>query len=91
VNGPPRERDYKGETGADPDRGVPPGVPRWVKVSGAILAILVVALVAVALAGGQNHGPGRHAYGDLSTEQSTQIASGEGMSGHDGPDDWTLG
>jgi hypothetical protein len=54
---PPRHPDA--ETGHDTSRGGPPGVPRWVKVSGIVVAILVLALVAVMLIGG-DHGPGRH-------------------------------
>jgi hypothetical protein len=38
-----------------------PGTPRWVKVSGIILAALVLAAVVVILTGsGGPHGPGRH-------------------------------
>lgn len=38
----------------------PPKAPRWVKVSGLIVALVVVAVVLImALAGGE-HGPGRH-------------------------------
>jgi hypothetical protein len=47
---------------ADPRRSTdakPPATPRWVKVSGLIAAVVVVAIVILALAGGQ-HGPGRH-------------------------------
>jgi hypothetical protein len=36
-----------------------PGVPRWVKVSGAIAFLAVVAVVVVLLLTG-GHGPGRH-------------------------------
>jgi hypothetical protein len=91
LNDPSRERDSKRETGIGPDRGAPPGVPGWVMVSGAIVAILVAALVVVALVGGQNHGPGRHTFGDLPTEQSRQTAFGEGTSSHDDARDWALG
>lgn len=40
----------------------PPGVPRWVKVTGIVVGLLFVVLVVVMLAGG-NHGPGRHKIG----------------------------
>jgi hypothetical protein len=53
----PRHPDA--ESGHDTARGAPPGVPRWVKVSGIVVAILILALVAVMLIGG-DHGPGRH-------------------------------
>jgi len=37
-----------------------PGVPRWVKVSGIIAAVLALLVVAVMLLVGGEHGPGRH-------------------------------
>lgn len=37
-----------------------PGMPRWVKVLGAIaLVVVVIAVVAMLISGGE-HGPGRH-------------------------------
>ena len=45
------------------DRASPPGTPRWVKVSGIIAAVVIVAIVILALAGGE-HGPSRHQPGD---------------------------
>lgn len=37
-----------------------PGMPRWVKIGGiVILALLLLAIAAAALLGG-DHGPGRH-------------------------------
>jgi hypothetical protein len=47
------------EREARPDRGLAPGIPRWVKVSGIITLALIVLLLILLLAGG-NHGPGRH-------------------------------
>jgi hypothetical protein len=43
-----------------PDRASPPGIPRWVKVSGIIAAVVVALLVVVALVAGGEHGPSRH-------------------------------
>ena len=37
----------------------PPGVPRWVKISGALVAVILLVLVVIMVLGG-NHGPGRH-------------------------------
>lgn len=37
-----------------------PGVPRWVKVSGMVVVLFVVALVTVMFLLGGDHGPGRH-------------------------------
>ena len=57
-------RDTGDEAGVGPDRGsttdTPPGMPRWVKVSGIITLVLVLLLVVVMVAGGGRHGPGRH-------------------------------
>jgi hypothetical protein len=39
----------------------PPSAPRWVKVSGIIVIILVLLLAILKITGiGGNHGPGRH-------------------------------
>jgi hypothetical protein len=41
-----------------------PGLPRWVKVSAIVLAIVVLATIAALLiGGGGEHGPGRHQSG----------------------------
>ena len=40
----------------------PPGLPRWVKISGVVVVVLLVVLVVAMLMGG-NHGPGRHQMG----------------------------
>jgi len=48
---------------ADPPRSPDPkphSTPRWVKVSGIIAAVVMVAIVILALAGGGEHGPARH-------------------------------
>jgi len=37
-----------------------PGMPRWVKISGIIAAVLVLAAVIAIFASGGRHGPGRH-------------------------------
>ena len=37
-----------------------PGTPRWVKVSGITLLVLVLLVVGMMVAGGGGHGPGRH-------------------------------
>jgi hypothetical protein len=45
-----------------PDRGPNTGMPRWVKVSLIVVAVLVLAFVILNLTGIDpgNHGPGRH-------------------------------
>ncbi|AWK76754.1 hypothetical protein CBI38_35555 (plasmid) [Rhodococcus oxybenzonivorans] len=52
--GPPR---------SDEDRGSPPRrepTPRWVKVVGIVVGILLVLVILMMVFGGGNHGPGRH-------------------------------
>jgi hypothetical protein len=48
-----------------PDRESTSGIPRWVKMVGIILAVLVLLFVVVQLAGGGlgGHGPRRHSLG----------------------------
>lgn len=55
--------DTGDETGVRPDRGSPPGMPRWVKVSAITVGVLVLLVVGVMLIGGGDHGPGRHGAG----------------------------
>jgi hypothetical protein len=62
MGDPPRARDQGDATGGAADRGSPPGMPRWVKVSGIIVAVLILLIVALLLSGG--HGPRRHASSD---------------------------
>lgn len=38
-----------------------PGAPRWVKVSGILISVLILLLAAVVFVGVEGHGPGRHA------------------------------
>ena len=46
---------------SDADRPTPPGMPRWVKVSGAVVLASVLLFVILRLTGlGGDHGPGRH-------------------------------
>lgn len=53
--------DPSDDTDVAPDRGSPPGMPRWVKVSGIVVIILVLLVVIVLLTGiGGPHGPARH-------------------------------
>ncbi|MFD1116550.1 hypothetical protein ACFQ3A_19480 [Sphaerisporangium aureirubrum] len=50
------------------------GIPRWVKVTGIVVAVLVVLVVALLLTG--EHGPGRHS-GGMGGNPSSTVA-GEG-------------
>jgi hypothetical protein len=38
-----------------------PGAPRWVKVSGIVIGVLILLFVGLMVGGGAGHGPGRHA------------------------------
>jgi hypothetical protein len=60
---PPRPRDPGEAADLAADRGSPPGMPRWVKVFGLIVAVLVLLLVIVLLLAGGSHGPRRHLSG----------------------------
>lgn len=42
------------------DRESPPGVPRWVKISGLVVLVVAVVVVVVMLVLGGEHGPGQH-------------------------------
>ena len=47
-------------TGASATPEEPPGMPRWVKLMGvAVVVLVMVAVLAMMLLGG-DHGPGRH-------------------------------
>ncbi|WP_164835844.1 hypothetical protein [Actinacidiphila soli] len=48
----PPAPDSRGTTGVGPGRGPAPITPRWVKVSGIIAGVLVVAFVVMHIAGG---------------------------------------
>jgi hypothetical protein len=47
------------DAGAAPDRAAPPGIPRWLKVSGIVVIVLIVIAVGVSLIFGMEHGPGQ--------------------------------
>lgn len=46
----------------EPLQSGPPGAPRWVKVLGLVVLVVVIAFVAFQLIG-EGHGPGRHMLG----------------------------
>jgi hypothetical protein len=61
MAGPPRSPDTGDDIGVGPGLGSPPRMPRWVKVSGIIVATLVLLVVIAKTTGlGGSHGPGRH-------------------------------
>ena len=56
----------------------PPGMPRWVKVSGTIVIALVLLFIILKLTGiGGKHGPGRHIPGGEPAKQIEQEAPGD--------------
>lgn len=70
-----------------PDRAAPPGAPRWVKIAGFLVVVLIVVLVASKLAGVE-HGPGSHsAGGSTPTSEATEDGAPTGASpaGHTPP------
>jgi hypothetical protein len=71
----------------DPGRNAtdrePPGVPRWVKVTGMVTGGFVVLLVLAALVLGGDHGPGRHVGGDEASPAHTAPPGANG--GHTPP------
>jgi hypothetical protein len=55
---------YPDSSGDEPDRGSTTGTPRWVKVFGIIVIVLVLGFVILKFGGvgpPGDHGPGRHA------------------------------
>jgi hypothetical protein len=80
---PPRHPGIQPDgTGNGTCRGGPPGVPRWVKVSGLVVLVLVVALVVTMFVVGGDHGPSRHPTGSQPAEQiEKQISGGEARGG----------
>lgn len=91
MTDPPRDPDAKSRTGRGTDHGTPPGVPRWVKVSGIVVGILVLALVAIMFISGADHGPSRHATGHRPTGQIEQKALGDETLASHHPSDWGHG
>lgn len=61
----------------------PPGVPAWLKISGAAVAVLVVVVIVVLLVGGGGgeHGPGRHGAEGATTPDVTRSAQSAGALG----------
>jgi hypothetical protein len=76
---PPGYPDTGDDTGVGPDRGSSPGTPRWVKVSAAIVLVLVLVFVVLKVTGlGGEHGPGRHTGGGETPPASVREADGAG-------------
>ena len=73
----PRYPETGEDTGVGSDRGSTIGTPRWVKVFGIVVTVVVLLLVGLMLFGGGDHGPSRHAPGGEPAEQVKQEAPGD--------------
>jgi hypothetical protein len=51
---PPRYPNTDNDTGVGPERGSATGTPRWVKVLGIIVAVLILLFVILIFAGGHD-------------------------------------
>jgi len=52
----PRSEDHQGDRAGPP----PPGLPRWLKMLGIVVAAVVAVALIVSLVTGTEHGPGLH-------------------------------
>jgi hypothetical protein len=75
----PANPETSDESGEALDRPATVGTPRWVKVFGAIVLVVLVLFVVVSIVGGGEHGPRRHAPGGGSDNTS------DTPGGHTGP------
>lgn len=67
--------DDRDDGSAKPTDGRPPGMPRWLKVSGVIVIGLILLLVVLQLAGiGGGHGPRRHGGASRVAETAVETA-----------------
>ncbi|MDN0199958.1 hypothetical protein [Streptomyces sp. S.PNR 29] len=57
---PPQESNSHDKTGEVPGRTPAVGMPRWVKVSGLALIVVLLFVVMHLVTGAGDHGPGRH-------------------------------
>lgn len=53
MTDPAGSQERRSETG-------PPGMPRWVKVSGIVVVIVALVLIVIMVLAGGEHGPGLH-------------------------------
>jgi hypothetical protein len=60
-----------------------PGTPRWVKVFGIIVIVVVLLVAAVMYISGGEHGPGRHAQAG---DAGGQVAPSSVMEAHEPPE-----
>ena len=61
------------------NRSGPPGLPKWVKISGGVVAVAAIVVIVVLLVGGGGeHGPGRHGAEGAVTQDATLSAGALG-------------
>ncbi len=60
MTDPPAYTDTGDDTRVRPDRGSTTGTPRWVKILGTIVIVLVLLFAIMMFVGGGSHGPGQH-------------------------------
>ena len=78
----PIHTDTDQQTSTMSDGGSPPGMPRWVKVSGVVVGILILLGVVTMMVGGVEHGPGLHAPGgDAGVDRGEDAPPIEGAPG----------
>ena len=68
MNDPLRSPGNGDDSVVGPDRGSTTGAPRWVKVLGIIVVVLVLGFLVGLLTGG--HGPGRHTPSGLTSDRT---------------------
>ena len=47
-----------------------PGMPSWVKISGIVVALVLLLVIALLMAGGGRHGPNRHISSDAAGDRT---------------------
>jgi hypothetical protein len=55
----PPNADINADTNEVSDRATPPGIPRWLKVSGIVVILLILLAVGISFILGVEHGPGQ--------------------------------
>jgi hypothetical protein len=75
-----------------PDAGEHTGLPRWVKMTGIIVAVVALLVVVILLVGGGggHSSPIQHG-GDGGGTPSSSVAPGAGAGGHSGPPEGAIG
>ncbi|WDV52175.1 hypothetical protein PV963_18230 [Streptomyces coeruleorubidus] len=78
---PSEKPNARGKTGEGPGRVPAAGTPRWVKVSGLALIVVLLFVVLHLATGSGDHGPGRHLGGEAPLVGVTETAAGPNAGG----------